>query len=154
MAPMSMWDSIHEQNFSVAASHDYAQTFASAAVNPGAEPGWSLAGGATVDATGGTFTFRGQPTRGRNRAAHPVGVYVSRSADPGRTWSTVLLDVSGAPLDCSARGCEAGYLRGQVALASDARPELCCVVERPVLRMAGVSACIFPVHDGRSELVG
>ena len=45
----------HEQNFQVAASHDYAQTFTSAAVNPGAKPGWSLAGGATVDAGGNVY---------------------------------------------------------------------------------------------------
>ena len=58
----------HEQNFLVAASHDYAQTFTSAAVNPGAKPGWSLAGGATVDASGNVYFH------GRLRAAgieHP-----------------------------------------------------------------------------------
>ena len=44
---------------------------------------------------------------------------MSRSADSGRTWNTVLLDVSGAPPDCSAEGCEAGYLGAQVALTSD-----------------------------------
>jgi len=109
----------HEQNFLVAASHDYAQTFASAAVNPGAEPGWSLAGGATVDATGNVY-FSWTAYARQESSSHPVGVYVSRSADSGRTWSTVLLDVSGAPLDCSAEGCEAGYLGAQVALASDA----------------------------------
>jgi hypothetical protein len=109
----------HEQNFLVAASHDYAQTFASVAVNPGAEPGWSLAGGATVDATGNVY-FSWTAYGRQESSSRPVGVYVSRSADSGHTWSTVLLDVSGAPPDCSAEGCEAGYLGAQVALTSDA----------------------------------
>ena len=45
----------HEQTFVVAASHDYAQTFSAAVLNPGAEPGWSLAGGAAVDPTGNVY---------------------------------------------------------------------------------------------------
>jgi len=109
----------HAQNFLVAASHDYAQTFATAAVNPAAEPGWSLAGGATVDPAGNVYfswTAYGRGALG----TRPVSVYVSRSADGGRSWSTVLLDVSGASPDCAAEGCEAGYLGAQIALASDA----------------------------------
>jgi hypothetical protein len=49
-----------------------------------------------------------------------VSVYVSRSADSGRSWNTVLLDVSSAPPGCAAQGCEAEYLGAQIALASDA----------------------------------
>jgi hypothetical protein len=109
----------HEKNFLVAASHDYGQTFTSVAVNPGAEPGWSLAGGAAVDAAGNvyfTWTAYARP----ESSTHPASLYVSRSADAGRSWNTVLLDVSGAGPDCSAEGCEAGYLGAQAALASDA----------------------------------
>ncbi|MFZ0773023.1 MAG: sialidase family protein [Candidatus Sulfotelmatobacter sp.] len=109
----------HEQNFLVAASHDYAQTFASAVVNPGAEPGWSLAGGATVDSTGDVY-FSWSAYGLRESRTRPVSLYVSRSADAGRSWNTVLLDTSGAPPDCVAEGCEAGYLGAQIALASDA----------------------------------
>jgi hypothetical protein len=109
----------HEQNFLVAASHDYAQTFASVAVNPGAEPGWSLAGGATVDATGNVyFSWTGYGRRDLSTRA--VSIYVSRSADAGSNWNTLLLDVSAAPPDCSAASCEAGFLGAQIALASDA----------------------------------
>jgi hypothetical protein len=109
----------HEQDFLVAASHDYAQTFASVTVNPGAEPGWSLAGGATVDTTGGVY-FSWTAYGRRALGTRPVRVYVSRSGDAGRSWNTVLMDVSGAPPDCAAEGCEAGYLGAQIALASDA----------------------------------
>jgi BNR repeat-like domain len=109
----------HEQNFLVAASHDYGQTFASAAVNPGAEPGWSLGGGATVDAAGNVY-FSWTAYARPESSSRPVSLYVSRSADAGHSWNTVLLDVSGAGPDCSAQGCEAGYLGAQAALASDA----------------------------------
>jgi hypothetical protein len=109
----------HEQNFLVAASHDYAQTFTSAAVNPGAKPGWSLAGGATVDGSGNVY-FSWTAYARQESSTRPVSLYVSRSADGGHNWSTVLLDVSGAAPDCSSEGCEAGYLGAQAALASDA----------------------------------
>jgi hypothetical protein len=107
----------HEQNFVVAASHDYAQTFSTSAVNPGADPGWSLAGGATVDPTGGVYFS--WTAYGRQTSSRAAGIYVSRSADGGRTWNTVLLDESSAPPDCSAEACEPAYLGAQVALASD-----------------------------------
>jgi hypothetical protein len=109
----------HEQNFLVAASHDYAQTFSTAVVNPGAEPGSSLAGGATVDANGEVYFSWTAYTR-QESGGRPVSLYVSRSVDVGNTWTSVLLDNSGAPPDCSAQGCEDGYLGAQIALASDA----------------------------------
>jgi hypothetical protein len=109
----------HEQKFVVAASHDYAQDFASVTVNPSAGPGWSLAGGATVG-PGGDVYFSWTAYARRELSTHPVSIYVSRSADAGRSWSTVLLDVSSAPPECSAQGCEAGFLGAQIALTSDA----------------------------------
>jgi hypothetical protein len=108
----------HEQHFLVAASHDYAQNFSSAVVNPNPEPGWSLAGGATVDPSGGVY-FSWTAYARQELNTHPVSVFVSRSADGGRSWNTVLLDVSSAPPDCAAQGCEAEYLGAQIALASD-----------------------------------
>jgi hypothetical protein len=109
----------HEENFMVAASHDYAQTFVSTVVNPGAGPGWSLAGGAAVDSTGAVY-FSWTAYGRRPSSAKPVSLYVSRSADAGRNWNTVLLDNSSAPPDCAVEACEAGYLGAQIALTSDA----------------------------------
>jgi hypothetical protein len=109
----------HEQQFLVAASHDYAQNFSSVAVNPNAEPGWSLAGGATVDPSGGVY-FSWTAYARQELDTRPVSIFVSRSGDAGRSWNTVLLDVSSAPPDCAAQGCEAEYLGAQIALASDA----------------------------------
>ncbi len=109
----------HEQRFLVASSHDYAQTFSSVAVNPNAGPGWSLAGGATVDPTGGVY-FSWTAYARQDLSRRPVSIYVSRSADAGRNWNTVLLDVSSAPPECAAQGCEAEFLGAQIALTSDA----------------------------------
>jgi hypothetical protein len=108
----------HEQNFLVASSHDYAQNFASVVVNPDAGAGSSLAGGATIDPTGAVYFS--WTAYGRESNSHPVSLYVSQSSDAGNSWNTVLLDTSSTPPECSAQGCEAGYLGAQIALASDA----------------------------------
>jgi hypothetical protein len=108
----------HDENFFVAASHDAGQTFSKVNVNPNAAPGWSLAGGATVDPAGNAYF--GWTAYARDElSARPVGVYVSRSSDGGRTWGTALLDVSAAPPSCEAQNCQTGFLGAQVALASD-----------------------------------
>lgn len=108
----------HDEEFSVAASHDAGQTFTVINVNPNAAPGWSLAGGATVDASGNVY-FGWTVYAKFEMRTRPVSIYVSRSADGGRTWNTTLLDVSTAPPDCEAQSCETGFLGPQVALASD-----------------------------------
>jgi hypothetical protein len=107
-----------EETFLVAGSHDAGQTFRVAVVNPNAEPGSSLAGGATVDAAGNIF-FGWTAYAREQMATRAASVYVSRSADGGRTWSTLLLDQSSAPPECEAQGCGNGFLGAQIALASD-----------------------------------
>jgi len=109
----------HEEKFFVAASHDAGQTFAAVQVNPNAGPGWSLAGGATIDPAGNVY-FGWTAYARHEMPTRPVSVLVSRSADGGRTWGTLLLDVSSAPPDCEEQSCETGYLGPQIALASDA----------------------------------
>jgi hypothetical protein len=109
----------HEEKFFVAASHDAGQTFAAVQVNANAAPGSSLAGGATVDPAGNIY-FGWTAYARREMTTRPVSIFVSRSGDGGRTWSTLLLDVSSAPPDCEAQSCETGYLGPQIALASDA----------------------------------
>ncbi len=108
----------HDENFMVAASHDYAQTFTSVLINPGTDPGWSLAGGATVDPAGAVYFS--WTAYARQASGRPVSLYVSRSTDAGRNWTTQLMDTSSAPPNCSEEGCEAGYLGAQIALTSDA----------------------------------
>lgn len=109
----------HEEEFFVAASHDYGELFNRVEVNSGAEEGASLAGGATVDPSGAVY-FGWTAYARHDMSNHSVNIYISRSADGGKTWGTSPLDVSGAPPDCEAQACETGYLGAQVALASDA----------------------------------
>ena len=109
----------HDEEFLVAASHDAGQTFAVSNINPNAEPGWSLAGGATIDPAGNVY-FAWTAYAKHEMSVHPVSVFVSRSGDAGKTWTTALLDISSAPPDCEAQHCETGFLGAQVALASDA----------------------------------
>jgi hypothetical protein len=109
----------HEENFFVATSHDAGQTFTTVQINPNAAPGWSLAGGATIDPAGNVY-FGWTAYARHQMPTHPVSVYVSRSTDGGHTFSTLLLDLSSAPPECEAQGCETGFLGAQIALASDA----------------------------------
>ncbi len=108
-----------EENFLVAASHDAGQTFGVAEVNPGAGPGWSLAGGATVDPAGNVY-FGWTSYARREMQTRPVSIFVSRSNDGGHVWNTALLDVSSAPPNCAEEACQTGYLGAQITLASDA----------------------------------
>ena len=107
-----------DETFLVAASHDAGQTFSAAVVNPNAEPGSSLAGGATVDPAGNVF-FAWTAYARQELQRRTVRVFISRSMDGGRTWNTVLLDQSSAPPECEAQGCGNGFLGAQIALASD-----------------------------------
>jgi Neuraminidase (sialidase) len=87
-------------------------------VNPNAEPGSSLAGGATVDPAGYVF-FAWTVYARQELQRRTVRIYISRSMDGGRTWNTVLLDQSSAPPECEAQGCGNAFLGAQIALASD-----------------------------------
>jgi hypothetical protein len=108
----------HDQTLAVAASHDYAQNFSPSVLNPGAESGWSLAAGATVDPVGNVyFSWTAYPRT--DLLTRPEEVFVSRSADGGRSWSATSLDVSSAAPGCSAQVCSPGFLGSQMALASD-----------------------------------
>lgn len=109
----------HEEKLYVASSHDGGQTFSRVAVNPNAERGSSLAGGATVDPAGNVF-FGWTAYARHDMESSAVSIYVSRSADAGRTWTTQRLDQSSAPPGCDGEGCQTGYLGPQIALASDA----------------------------------
>ncbi len=109
----------HEEEFFVAASHDAGQTFSVVNVNPGPEPGSSLAGGATIDPSGNVY-FGWTAYSRHELQMRPVSIFVSRSTDGGRTWGTLLLDQSSAPPECPEQHCETGFLGAQIALTSDA----------------------------------
>jgi len=103
----------------VASSHDGGIMFTSSEVYPAVIFMRSIAGGAAVDPAGNVhLAWAGY--RQREHARGGVIQFTSKSADGGRTWTTTLMDVSGAPPDCSAFHCEWGYLGAQITLAADA----------------------------------
>jgi hypothetical protein len=99
-------------------SHDAGATFTSVKVNPNGKLGWSLAGGAAIDAAGNVyFSWAGYEQNGG--AKGNVNLYISKSTDGGATWATKLLDVSNAPPDCSSMSCGWAFLGAQVTMTSD-----------------------------------
>jgi hypothetical protein len=109
----------HAQKVWVSSSHDGGITFTSANVNANAKLGWSLAGGGTVDPAGNVyFAWAGYTQNGG--AKGPVNLYTSKSSDGGKSWTSTVLDVSGAPPDCSDYRCGWAYLGAQITMTSDA----------------------------------
>jgi hypothetical protein len=109
----------HAQKVWVSASHDGGATFTSVNVNPNGKLGWSLAGGGTATPDGAIyFSWAGYTQNGG--AKGKVNLYISKSSDGGATWANTVLDVSGAPPDCSAYLCGWAYLGAQATMASDA----------------------------------
>ena len=102
----------------VAASHDGGITFTSVDVNPALSLVRALAGGAAVDPDHNVFVAWAGYTL-RDGVKGRVNLYVSKSSEDGKTWSTKLMDTSGAPPECSAFHCEWGYLGAQITVASD-----------------------------------
>jgi hypothetical protein len=108
----------HSQKVWVSASHDGGATFTSYVVNPNGKLGWSLAGGGAVDNSGNVyFGWAGYEQNGGAKGA--VNLFISKSTDGGVTWTNKVLEVSGAPPDCSAYSCGWAYLGAQVTLAMD-----------------------------------
>jgi hypothetical protein len=103
----------------VAASHDGGNSFTPVNVNATDGMGWAQAGGATIDPAGNLFVSWASYRRG-SEGPGPVDLFVSRSPDGGRNWTTVLLDVSGAPPGCATDECGWAYLGAQITITSDA----------------------------------
>ena len=109
----------HAQKVWVSSSHDGGVTFTSANVNVNAKLGWSLAGGGTVDPAGSVyFAWAGYTQNGG--AKGPVNLYTSKSSDGGKSWTSIILDVSGSPPACSNYSCGWAYLGAQITMTSDA----------------------------------
>ena len=102
----------------VAASHDRGITFLTTGVSPKLQLVRALAGGATVDLQGAAYVAWAGYTR-RDGAKGRESLYISKSSDGGGSWSTRLMDISGAPPDCGAYRCEWGYLGAQITMTSD-----------------------------------
>ena len=108
----------HEEEVWVAVSQNGGRTFTWSRVNAESRPGWSLLGSATVDSLGNVYLGWASFSKAGG-ARGSVELYVSKSADMGRTWTQKLLDVSSASPDCNDEDCGEGYLGAQIALTSD-----------------------------------
>ena len=109
----------HAQKVWVASSHNGGATFSVTNVNKNGKLGWSLAGGGAIDPAGNVyFGWAGYEQNGGARGA--VNLYISKSADGGLTWTNQVMDVSGAPPNCSTSQCGWAFLGAQMTLASDA----------------------------------
>ncbi len=104
------------QKIEVSVSHDGGATFTDVVANGKDQLGWSLPAGGTV-LPDGTVLFGWAGYTQNGGAKGPVNLYVTRSTDGGRTWSTTLLDRSGAPYPCDCSGW--AFYGAQVTVASD-----------------------------------
>jgi Neuraminidase (sialidase) len=108
----------HAQKIWVSASHDGGATFTASQVNANGKLGWALAGGGAIDPAGNVyFSWAGYEQNGGAKGA--VNLFISQSADGGRTWTNRVIDVSGAPPDCSAYSCGWAFLGAQAVMSSD-----------------------------------
>ncbi len=108
----------HEEEVWVAVSQDGGRSFAPIRVNSQSHPGWSLLGTATVDASGNAYLAWSAYAKAAG-ARGPVQLYVAKSADQGKSWSTKPFAVSAAAPGCRNEQCGEAYLGPQVSLASD-----------------------------------
>src|SRR6266567_6170735 len=96
-------------------SHNGGQTWTTRLINSGStQQGWSLGGGAGIDAQGNIyFTWAGYTQNGQ--AKGPVNLFVSESRDGGQTWPLTPMGISGAPYPCSI--CGFAFLGAQAVMA-------------------------------------
>jgi hypothetical protein len=99
-------------------SHDRGRTWSLHPVvhNTNSNLGWSLPAGGAVDSQGTAyFGWAGYTQNGQ--AKGPVNLFVSRSSDGGVSWTTSLVDISGAPPPCGCGGW--AYWGAQLTLTVD-----------------------------------
>ncbi|MGA2005625.1 MAG: sialidase family protein [Terriglobales bacterium] len=108
----------HEEEVWVAASQDGGRSFVPARVNAESRPGWSLLGSATVDPAGSAYLAWASYSKAGG-ARGSVNIYVSKSADAGKSWTSKLLDTSASSPDCKDEDCGEGFLGAQIAMTSD-----------------------------------
>jgi hypothetical protein len=107
----------HSTQMYVASSHNGGKTYKEVRINPNGKLGWALASAGTVTPDGAVyFSWAGYEQNGV--AKGPVNLFISKSTDGGTTWTHKVLDVSGAPPDCSSDFCGWAYLGAQVVMTS------------------------------------
>jgi hypothetical protein len=107
------------QKIYASVSHDGGKTwtFQRVVSNTNSKLGWSLPSGGAIDSNGNAyFAWAGYEASGK--PSGDVNLFVSKSADGGKTWTVQRVAVSGAPPPCGS-SCGWAYWGAQMALAVD-----------------------------------
>jgi hypothetical protein len=111
-----VWNAVMKIYASV--SHDGGETWSTVNIAPSttSQLGWSLPSGGAIDSRGNAyFAWSGYEANGK--PSGNVNLYVTKSSDGGETWTTKVVDVSGAPPPCDCGGW--AYWGAQMSLAVD-----------------------------------
>jgi hypothetical protein len=111
-----VWNAVMKIYASV--SHDGGDTWTTVNIAPSttSQLGWSLPAGGAIDSKGNAY-FAWSGYEGNGKPSGNVNLYVTKSSDGGQTWTTKIIDVSGAPPPCDCGGW--AYWGAQMALAVD-----------------------------------
>jgi hypothetical protein len=108
----------HKEEVWAAVSQDGGRSFAPTRVNAESRPGWSLLGGAIVDIAGNSYLAWSSYSKAAG-ARGSVQLYIAKSEDEGKSWTTRAFGVSAGAPGCKGEQCGEAYLGPQIALASD-----------------------------------
>jgi BNR repeat protein len=111
------------------------------------ELGVSLPSGGAIDSRGNAyFAWNGVNSPGQAKGVK--NLYVTRTADGGRTWTTHLVDVSQSPKQCGCPGWD--YWGAQMALAIDGRDRIYVLWDAASVKY-GVQRMYFARSTDRGE---
>jgi hypothetical protein len=114
-----VWNAVMKIYASV--SHDGGETWTTVNMAPSttnSKLGWALPAGGAIDSQGNAY-FAWSGYEGNGKPSGEVNLFVTKSADGGRTWSTKRVDTSGAPPPCDCGGW--AYWGSQMTVAVDGR---------------------------------
>lgn len=112
------------QKIYASVSHDAGDSWSTHLISTpttNSELGWSLPSGGAIDSRGNAY-FAWAGYEGSGKPSGDVNLFVSKSTDGGREWTTSIVDVSGPPPPCGT--CGWAYWGAQIALAVDAQDVL------------------------------
>jgi hypothetical protein len=112
-----VWNAVMKIYASV--SHDGGETWTTVNVAPpttNSKLGWSLPAGGAIDSKDNAY-FAWSGYEGNGKPSGTVNLFLTKSSDGGRTWTTQRVDQSGAPPPCDCGGW--AYWGSQMTVAVD-----------------------------------